>query len=112
MKSSPPSTSPAARFRAFVRLGRPKFLLGGIALYSLGAVIAAYLGHGIDWTRFALGQLGITATQAMTHYSNDYFDLEVDRVNYSPSHWSGGSGVLPSGALPRWVALAAAIVLA
>jgi len=100
------------RFRAFVRLGRPKFLVGGFALYALGAAIAAYLGHPIDWARYGWGQFAITATQLMTHYSNDYFDLEVDKMNCSNSHWSGGSGVLPSGELPRWVALAAAIALA
>jgi 1,4-dihydroxy-2-naphthoate octaprenyltransferase len=112
MKSSAAFSDLRTRIRAFFRLGRPKFLVGGVALYALGAAIAAYLGHRIDWTRFAWGQLAVSATQAMTHYSNDYFDLEIDKASYSPLHWSGGSGVLPSGALPRWVALVAAIALA
>jgi 1,4-dihydroxy-2-naphthoate octaprenyltransferase len=100
------------RVRAFVRLGRPIFLVGGFVLYGLGAAVAAYLGHAIDWTRFAWGQLAVTSTQLMVHYSNDYFDLEADQANATPSHWSGGSRVLPRGELPRWVALAAALVLA
>ena len=99
------------RVRAFVRLGRPIFLVGGFVLYGLGAAVAAYLGHAIDWTRFAWGQLAVTSTQLMVHYSNDYFDLEADQANATPSHWSGGSRVLPRGELPRWVALAAALVL-
>jgi 1,4-dihydroxy-2-naphthoate octaprenyltransferase len=100
------------RVRAFVRLGRPIFLIGGFVLYGLGAAVAAYLGHAIDWTRFAWGQLAVTATQAMVHYSNDYFDFEADQANTTPTDWSGGSRVLPRGELPRSVALAAALVLA
>jgi len=99
------------RVGAFVRLGRPIFLVGGFVLYGLGAAVAAYLGRSIDWTRYAWGQLAVTSTQLMVHYSNDYFDLEADQANATPSHWSGGSRVLPRGELPRWVALAAALVL-
>jgi 1,4-dihydroxy-2-naphthoate octaprenyltransferase len=98
------------RVRAFVRLGRPIFLIGGFVLYGLGAAVAAYLGQEIDWARFAWGQLAITATQLMVHYSNDYFDFEADLANTTPSHWSGGSRVLPQGELPRSVALVAAFV--
>jgi 1,4-dihydroxy-2-naphthoate octaprenyltransferase len=47
----------------------------------------------------------------MTHYSNDYFDLEADQANATPTEWSGGSRVLPRGELPARVALVAAIVL-
>jgi 1,4-dihydroxy-2-naphthoate octaprenyltransferase len=98
-----------SRLDAFVRLGRPIFLLGGFVLYGLGAAVAAYLGHPVDWTRFAWGQVAVTATQLMVHYSNDYFDLEADQANATPTQWSGGSRVLPRGELPRWVALAAAL---
>jgi 1,4-dihydroxy-2-naphthoate octaprenyltransferase len=48
----------------------------------------------------------------MVHYSNDYFDVEADRANLTPTDWSGGSRVLARGELPRWVALVAALVLA
>jgi 1,4-dihydroxy-2-naphthoate octaprenyltransferase len=105
------------RFRqagAFVRLGRPLFLTGGFILYALGAAIAAHARPGglINWTRFAWGQIAITATQLMTHYCNDYFDYDADRANLTPTRWSGGSRVLPSGELPRAVALMAALALA
>ena len=97
---------------AFLRLGRPLFLGGGFLLYALGAVIAALHGHALDWRRYALGQGAVTAFQWMTHYANDYFDYDADRANQTPTTWSGGSGVLRSGELPRKVALIAAIVLA
>src|SRR5258708_37641290 len=100
------------RLGAFVRLGRPIFLLGGFVLHGLGAAVAAYRGYTIDWTRFAWGQLAVTATQLMTHYSNDYFDLEADRANATPTQWSGGSRVLPNRELPPRVALVTAVTLA
>jgi 1,4-dihydroxy-2-naphthoate octaprenyltransferase len=97
---------------AFIRLGRPVFLGGGFVMFALGAAIAAWHGHALDVRRYVLGQLVVTAFQLMTHYANDYFDLEADRANATPTRWSGGSRVLADGELPRHVALAAAIVLA
>jgi 1,4-dihydroxy-2-naphthoate octaprenyltransferase len=47
----------------------------------------------------------------MTHYANDYFDLSADEANTTPTRWSGGSRVLPSGILSPRVALIAARVL-
>jgi 1,4-dihydroxy-2-naphthoate octaprenyltransferase len=103
---------PARRVVAFVRLGRPLFLGGGFALYGLGAAAAAWkTGQPTVWARFVWGQLAITATQLMTHYCNDYFDLEADRANLTPTRWSGGSRVLPAGQLPPSAALIAAVVL-
>src|SRR4051812_30011226 len=98
---------------AFVRLGRPVFLAGGFALYGLGAAAAAWAtGTSIVWGRYAWGQLAITAAQLMTHYCNDYFDLAADRANLTPTRWSGGSRVLPAGALPPAAALVGALALA
>jgi len=97
---------------ALIRLGRPLFLGGGFLLYGLGAAIAAAHGHPIDLRRYVLGQLAVTAFQLMTHYANEYFDLEADRSNTTPTRWSGGSRVLVAGELPPRVALIAALVLA
>lgn len=94
-----------------IRLGRPKFLLGGIALFGLGTLTAYFMGYGLEARTYAWGQLAVTAIQLMTHYSNDYFDLEADRANHHPTKWSGGSRVLVHGELPRWSALVAAFVL-
>lgn len=96
---------------AFVRLGRPKFLLGGFALYGLGAALAAAAGAGFDGRRFGAGQLCVTAAQLGTHYANDYFDLAADRANRTPTRWSGGSRVLTDGLLPPSVAVIAATAL-
>ena len=101
-----------AFIRDLIRLGRPLFLGGGFVLYALGAAIARAHGHAIDWRRYAIAQGAVTAFQLMTHYANDYFDYDADLANHTPTKWSGGSRVLPSGELPRHVALVAAIVLA
>jgi 1,4-dihydroxy-2-naphthoate polyprenyltransferase len=101
----------AARIAAFLKLGRPHFLIGGLLLFALGAALAAVQGVKIDWVRYAWGQGVVTAAQWMTHYSNDYFDLEADRANTTPTRWSGGSRVLLSGAVAPRVALAAALIL-
>jgi 1,4-dihydroxy-2-naphthoate octaprenyltransferase len=95
------------RVVAFVRLGRPQFLVGGFVLYGLGAALAGVR----RWDVYAWGQLVGTATQLMVHYANDYFDLEADRANLTPTRWSGGSRVLPEGGLSPVVALRAAQLL-
>jgi 1,4-dihydroxy-2-naphthoate octaprenyltransferase len=100
-----------ARAFAVVRLGRPVFLLGGFALYGLGALAALRRGHSFDGVAFALGQLAVTAIQLMTHYANDYYDYEADKANQTPTRWSGGSRVLVQGELAPAVALRAAVVV-
>lgn len=97
---------------AFIRLGRPLFLLGGFLFHALGVAIALYQGATINLSALLWGQVAITAIQLMTHYSNDYFDLAADRANPTPTHWAGGSRVLADGLLPPRVALVAAVVLA
>jgi len=96
---------------AFLKLGRPKFLVGGFVFYGLGAALAVATGAPFDRGRYLWGQLMVSATQLMTHYANDYFDLEADRANRTPTRWSGGSRILPDGVLPPAAALGAALVL-
>jgi 1,4-dihydroxy-2-naphthoate octaprenyltransferase len=96
---------------AFVKLGRPHFLVGGFTLYGLGAALAVAGGAVLAPVRYALGQAVVTATQLGTHYANDYFDLAADRANATPTRWSGGSRVLPGGALDPRLALVAAVAL-
>lgn len=101
-----------ARLVAFVELGRPHFLAGGFLLYGLGVAAAHYAGVAIDWQTYVWGQVVVTATQFMTHYANDYFDVQADRLNQTPTAWSGGSRVLADGRLSPRVALVAACILA
>lgn len=94
----------------FFKLSRPFFLLAGALFYALGIGIARYLGHGIDWQLYLLGQLWVTALQLSTHYLNEYFDIEGDAANSNRTAFTGGSGSLGDGEgqLPPSVALLAA----
>lgn len=96
---------------AFVRLGRPQFLVGGFLLYGIGTALGVLRGARLDRAAYALGQGAITSIQLMTHYANDYFDLAADRANATPTRWSGGSRVLPGGILSPRLALQAARIL-
>jgi 1,4-dihydroxy-2-naphthoate octaprenyltransferase len=100
-----------ARLGAFLKLGRPQFLIGGLLLFALGSALARTQGMPINWQRYVWGQATITAAQWMTHYSNDYFDLDADRANETPTRWSGGSRVLVNRTVAPRTALVAAAVL-
>lgn len=100
-----------AAIRAFLRLSRPKFLLGGIIGFALGAAIARFEGVQIGWQAYVQGQLMVSAFHAMVHYANDYYDLAGDAFSRR-TPWSGGSGVLVDGLLSPRLALAAATVCA
>ncbi|CAI5464778.1 unnamed protein product [Closterium sp. Yama58-4] len=102
---------------ALIRLGRLKFIPYSFILALLGA-----LSCDIDHQQHYLDELGfrvesflpvalfVACTHVMTHYFNEYFDYEADLANKQRGKWNGGSGVLPEGLLPLWVALAAACV--
>ncbi len=101
-----------ARLWAFFLLSRPLFLAGGFLFHGLGVVMALFVGATLDLTILIWTQIAITAGQAMTHFANEYFDQAGDRLNRTPTPWSGGSRVLPADTLPGWIALAAALASA
>lgn len=98
-----------ARAADFAALGRPLFLIGPAIFYTLGVAAAHYTGAPAGWGVAATGLLTVAAAQLMNHYSNDYFDLDADIANPTPTRWSGGSRVLPEGRLPPRAALWAAL---
>jgi len=92
------------------RLSRPIFLVGGIVMYALGALVARYEGFTIGLPVYVLGQIAVTSTQLMGHYLNEYWDVEGDRINPNRTFFTGGSGVLPAGEISRRTAFLAALV--
>ncbi len=73
-------------------------------LYGLGAFAA-----GVEDPRaYLVGQLAVTATQLTAHLVNEYADLEADRLVSNRTLFSGGSGVLATGAIEPVTALRAA----
>ncbi len=98
-----------ARAADFAALGRPLHLIGGAIFYGLGVAVAGYAGAPFNGRAAILGLLTVAAAQLMNHYCNDYFDLEADRANRTPTRWSGGSRVLAEERLPARAALVAAL---
>jgi 1,4-dihydroxy-2-naphthoate octaprenyltransferase len=94
-----------------VRLGRPRFLLNSLLLVTLGMSVAAYRGLRLNVAGWVLALLFAWCTHLMTHYCNEYFDLEADRLNADPTALTGGSRILVSGLLTPQVALSASLVL-
>src|SRR5689334_17508562 len=94
---------------AFLRLSRPHFLAGGFLLYALGVLIARYQGFRLDFGLYWLGQAYVTGLQLMTHYLNEYWDVETDRLNQNRTPFSGGSGLLANGTISRETVFTAAM---
>lgn len=89
------------RLQLFIRLIRPLFLVGGLLVYALGAGIADYLGQDIDWGIYLLGQAWVTTLQLCTHFLNEYFNAPDDEQNRNRTLFSGGSGAVGEGKVPR-----------
>jgi 1,4-dihydroxy-2-naphthoate octaprenyltransferase len=94
---------------SLLRVARPQFLIASLALYIIGASWAILLGSPYSLPRLLLGYLIILPAHLSISYSNDYFDVEVDKFG-KPSLFSGGSGILierPELRQPAlWTALA------
>jgi len=76
-----------------LKLGRLRFLISGFLLYTMGALFALLSGAQFSPDKYLLGYLILGAGHLSISYSNDYFDVDVDRHG-TPSAFSGGSGVL------------------
>ena len=95
------------RFRAFLRLSRPEFLVGGVVFFWLGTRAG---DGGLSWSHYLAGQGMVSSVQLFAQYVNEHFDQATDAVTTNRTWFSGGSGVLPSGRLHELTALRAAAV--
>ena len=109
--AAPRRVTGPSKLAAFVALGRPKFLVYSLLFYGLGSAAVVYEGRSLDFGWWVEGQLFVWSTHLMTHYCNDYFDLEADSANLAPTRWTGGSRVLVEGRLRPMTGLATAFVL-
>ena len=92
------------------RVARLQFLICGMALFAFGALWAILLGAPIYLSRILLGYLILLPAHLSISYSNDYFDVDVDKYD-KPTVFSGGSGVLVDHPELRKPALWTAIIL-
>jgi 1,4-dihydroxy-2-naphthoate octaprenyltransferase len=91
-----------------LRVARFQFLICGMALFAFGALWAVIMGAPVYLSRILLGYLVLLPAHLSISYSNDYFDVEVDKYD-KPTLFSGGSGVLvdhPGLRKPaKWIAI-------
>lgn len=76
-----------------LKLGRLKFPLNGLLLYSIGTLLAIISVSEFILSKLLMGYAIYFTTILSVSYSNDYFDINVDK-NYGPTPISGGSGIL------------------
>ena len=93
--------------RLFIQLSRPTYILSAVLLYLLGIGIAHYLSGQINWTSLFYGLAWIVLILLGTQYLNEYFDpmVMVDAPIQKHTPFSGVSGAIGTGRLPRQVAL-------
>lgn len=89
---------------------RPQFLVLSLVLGFLGAAIASWSG-GFGWGITLLATAGLVALHIAVNVFNDYFDFRSGIDLAAPrTPFSGGSGILPSGAMPARGALVLASI--
>jgi 1,4-dihydroxy-2-naphthoate octaprenyltransferase len=90
------------------RVARFQFLICGMALFAFGSLWAVLLGAPVYLSRILLGYLVLLPAHLSVSYSNDYFDIDVDKYD-KPTIFTGGSGVLvdnPGLRKPaKWIAI-------
>lgn len=97
--------------RGFLRLARFKFLLYNVLPVGLGAAVAVRAGYDLHVGWYLFAQLFAWVVHVMTHYCNEYFDLEADRANRYHTPWTGGSRALVDGLVRPITSLGASFVL-
>jgi 1,4-dihydroxy-2-naphthoate octaprenyltransferase len=76
-----------------IKLGRLQFTFGILMYFLIGTLFALLLNAQFDLSKFIWGYLILFMASMATHYSNDYFDFEVDQYG-TKTPFSGGSGIL------------------
>jgi 1,4-dihydroxy-2-naphthoate octaprenyltransferase len=100
-----------ARLSGFLRLARLRFLLYNLLPVGLAVAVSVHQGHPLDYPWYVVAQLFAWTVHVMTHYCNEYFDLEADRANVYFTAWTGGSRALVDGLVAPVVSLGAGFVL-
>ncbi|GAB4512955.1 MAG: hypothetical protein OHK0046_13210 [Anaerolineae bacterium] len=87
-------------------MARPFIMLSVILVYVLGALVAWSMTALFDSLAFGWGLAILLLVSLSIHYVNEYADAETDALT-QPTPFSGGSGVLARGTVPRALALQA-----
>ncbi len=88
---------------------RPLIMVSVILVCINGLLIARSQGYALSWPSIWWGLAALISITASIHYTNEYADYETDTLT-APTLYSGGSGILPKGEVPRHLALQGAWV--
>jgi len=93
------------KIQAWFDLSRLSFHSVGILPFFLGTFLAWKIAGFFDATVFILGNIAIILIMLSTYHAGEYADHEEDKISKRlfNSRFSGGSGVIPAGALSRQV---------
>jgi len=81
------------KIKDIIELARLRFLAGGFLLYTLGVLLALNYTAEFSIIHFIFGYAIMMPAHLSLSFSNNYFDIEVDR-HYKPTSISGGSKIL------------------
>lgn len=107
-----------SKFIAWVGLSRPPFHTVGILPFLLGALLAWKITGAFGATIFILGMLAVVLVMLSTYHAGECFDHVEDEISKRlvNNRFSGGSGVIPAGAVSRqvpfWTSLIALAIAA
>ncbi len=90
-------------------MARPLIMISVILVYVDGLLIARAHGYEPCGEQIIWGLAALILVAVSIHYTNEYADYETDALT-TPTRYSGGSGILPRGDVPRILALQAAWV--
>lgn len=93
--------------RALWAMARPLIVLSVLQVYAAGTLAAWALTGTLDAAALAWGLAALLPVTLAVHYANEYADADTDALT-QPTPFSGGSGVLPRGDVPRSLARQAA----
>ena len=96
------------RTKALVKMARPFVLVAGLLAFLTGASMAFWRLGNLPWKGSIAGLAIMVTAIVMGHYTNEYADFDTDSITRR-TLFSGGSGVLPSGVIPKIWALYAAL---
>jgi len=88
-------------------MARPLTLVANVLAWTLGVSIALGSGAAPEPACILWSFSAMLSVSASIHYTNEYADHETDAL-IMRTRYSGGSGVLPSGIVPRRLAIRAA----
>jgi len=88
-------------------MARPLTLVANVLAWTLGVSIALGSGAAPEPACILWSFSAMLSVSASIHYTNEYADHETDALTMR-TRYSGGSGVLPSGIVPRRLAIRAA----